>query len=62
MHTGFWREIQKEREHWKNLDVGYILKKIAGVVRTGLIWHRVGTSDDGHEPSDSINWWLFKKG
>jgi hypothetical protein len=21
-HTGFWRESQKERDHWEDLDVG----------------------------------------
>jgi hypothetical protein len=39
-----------ERNHYKNLDVGgriilrWILEKEDGVVWTGFIWHKIGTS------------------
>jgi hypothetical protein len=50
MHIGFWRQSQKERDQWEVLDVGWriILKCILGdkfgVVWTGLILLRIGTS------------------
>jgi hypothetical protein len=50
MHIGFWWESQKEREHEEDLDVcgriilEWILERYVGVVWTGLIWLRIGTS------------------
>jgi hypothetical protein len=50
MHIVFWLESQKERDHWEDPDVGeriilrWILKIQDGVVWTGLIWLRIGTS------------------
>jgi hypothetical protein len=50
MHTAFWCESQKERGHLEDLDVGgriileWILETQGGVVWTGLIWLRIGTS------------------
>jgi hypothetical protein len=50
MHTGFRRESQKERDHKEDVDVGWrvifkwILEKYYGVIWTGFIWLRIGTS------------------
>jgi hypothetical protein len=50
MHGGFLGEIQKERGHCGNLDMGeeiilrWILEKYDGVVRAGLIRLRAGNS------------------
>jgi hypothetical protein len=48
-HIGFWWKSQKERDHHEDLDVGgrileWILERQDGVVWTGLIWLRIGTS------------------
>jgi hypothetical protein len=50
MHTGFWWESQTEGDHSEDLDAceritfRLILEKQDGVVRTGVIWLRIGTS------------------
>jgi hypothetical protein len=50
MHIGYWWESQKERHHYEDQDVGAwtILKQISerydGMVWTGSIWLRIGTS------------------
>jgi hypothetical protein len=50
MRNGFWWESQKEKHHQRNLDIGgrIILKQILeirdGVVWTGFIWLRIGTT------------------
>jgi hypothetical protein len=60
MHARFWWKSQMERDHKEDLDVGrrkilkWILEKEYGLVRTGLILLRMGTSD---EPSGSIKCW-----
>jgi hypothetical protein len=45
MHIGFWWKIQKERDHYEDMDVDAIilkrvLEKYDGVVWNGLIWLR----------------------
>jgi hypothetical protein len=53
MHIGYWWEIQNERDHWKEQDVGgwtilkWILERYDGMVWIGSIWLRIGTSG-GH--------------
>jgi hypothetical protein len=43
-------EIQKERDHWEDQDVGgwtilkWILERWGGMVGIGSIWLRIGTS------------------
>jgi len=51
MHTKFWPENLKGRDHAEDLDVNgkiilkWILGKQGGKVWTGCIWLRIGTSD-----------------
>jgi hypothetical protein len=50
MHIGYWWESQKERDYYEGQDLGvrtvlkYILERYDGVVWTGSIWLRIGTS------------------
>jgi hypothetical protein len=46
MHIGYWWEIQKERDHWEDQDVGGWTKIDLkdGMVWIGSIWLRIGTS------------------
>jgi hypothetical protein len=47
MHIGYWWESQKERDHWEDLDLeGWTILKwiLDGIVWTGLICLRIGTS------------------
>jgi hypothetical protein len=51
MHTGYWRERQKERNHWEDLNAGgritlrWTLEKWDGVVWIGFIWLMIGTRE-----------------
>jgi hypothetical protein len=50
MHTKFWSEDPKERDHSEDVDVGkrvildWILKNYVVRAWSGFIWLRVGTS------------------
>jgi hypothetical protein len=49
-HIGYWWEIQKERDHWEDQDVGewtilkWILERQDGMVWIGSIWLGIATS------------------
>jgi hypothetical protein len=68
MHIRYWWESQKEINHCENQDVGgwiiskSMLEKWNGVVWSGLILLRIGTSvegscEHGNEPSGSKYIW-----
>jgi hypothetical protein len=48
--TGYWWERKKKRGYWEDQDVGrwtiskWILERQDGMVWTGFIWLRIGTS------------------
>jgi hypothetical protein len=50
MRIGYWRENQKERDHWEDQGVGgwtilkWILERQDEMLWFGLIWLRIGTS------------------
>jgi hypothetical protein len=50
IHIGYWWESQKKRDQWEDQDVGgwtiskWILERFNGMVWTGLIWLRIGTT------------------
>jgi hypothetical protein len=50
MHTCYLWESQKERDHYEDQNIGgwiilrWILEIYDGVVWTGLIWLRIGSS------------------
>jgi hypothetical protein len=47
MHIRFSRKCQKERKHWNDTNVGGSNKmdpREHGIVWTGMIWLRIGTS------------------
>jgi hypothetical protein len=50
MHTGYWWESQKERDHYEDQDIGalmilkWILGREDGVEWTGSIWLKIGAS------------------
>jgi hypothetical protein len=49
VHIEYWWGSQKVRDYWEDLDVGgwtilkWILESWGGMVRTELIWLRIGT-------------------
>jgi hypothetical protein len=52
MRIGYWWESQSERDHLEDQDIGewillrWILERKDGVVWTGLIWLRIGSSGE----------------
>jgi hypothetical protein len=49
---GYWWECQKERDYYEDNDIGgwtilrWIFRDKMGVVWTGLVWLRTGTSGE----------------
>jgi hypothetical protein len=52
MHIGYWWEIQRERAHYEDQDVGgwiilgWILERWDEVMWTVLVWLRIGTGGE----------------
>jgi hypothetical protein len=50
LHIGYWRESQKERDHYENQGVGgytilkLMLERQNGMEWIGFIWFRIGTN------------------
>jgi hypothetical protein len=50
MLTGVFWEIQEETDHYEDIDLGgkiivkWFLQKYCGLIWTGLIWLKIGTS------------------
>jgi hypothetical protein len=53
----------ERKSHYQDLHVGqriilgWILRKEDGMLRNGLTWFWIGTSEHGNEPLDSITFW-----
>jgi hypothetical protein len=51
VHTGFWWENLRERDHMAHPDTDgkvifrWVFRKLDGGTWTGLIWLRIGTGD-----------------
>jgi hypothetical protein len=49
---GYWWESQRERDHLEDKDtggwiiLGWILERWDGVMKTGLVWLRIGTGGE----------------
>jgi hypothetical protein len=52
MHIGYRWKSRKEGDHWEDKDAGgwtilkWILERYNGMVWSGLIWLRIGTSGE----------------
>jgi hypothetical protein len=47
MHTGFWLEIKKERDHQEDVEVGGMINIKIDLWRNMMVWYELDSSGSG---------------